>query len=628
MNKKCNILTYIIFSFIICFLFEPSIKAQVCSYKSFVNPFYETSEYFSIMNEVGKINNTNKLSESFLKNINSNFTIFYSPYGVNKMTSATVKLDHPYTINNYDVRIYEISFSFNTDEKKGEFKVLFPYSTQNDTFIVTIGKDVESGGKKYKQHSTSFGVEQYNLNSLIDETLTNGKCPDFILASVYIPPVENVFESSSLNFETGTASNNSDYLSKMLRASSESNEDSIVLFSNTINKEYYIGKVCQVKNYDKNLNIINDIDAIFKKFDESGFNYKRFYSNYEEQLKSGKSAEEILSGDVSNVLISEIVKLPYFEEYNYNADKIIQAMAKDYNVLAQYQNTVNLCFMEKFGLSTKQWVYDWYNTYDKESNYKYADLTAQLLQNIKEEIKKSDYLDTLIALKYETAIKESTSSCSKVPTSEERACRISACHQSLNYVNCDDLFSKTLEDLNSNISKGIYQYSINECKEATNNSYQYSECLIGTCNNLINTIKNDKENGCGEIMDGTTDASEATKEIIKQTTYSTIRTTGINIDGDKDKICEILYSEDGLGIYIFGLLNLIRIGGPILIIILTAFDAIKLMASFKDDENKKFFNRLKIRLICLALLLIIPTIIIFLINLFFDGMCTTYLTNK
>ena len=98
---------------------------------------------------------------------------------------------------------------------------------------------------------------------------------------------------------------------------------------------------------------------------------------------------------------------------------------------------------------------------------------------------------------------------------------------------------------------------------------------------------------------------------------------GINIsESDKNAFCSILLGEgenDGLYPYIRLVLNLIRIAGPILVVLLTAFDGMKVITSFKGDENKKFWNHLKIRLICLVILILVPTIINYIVNLFIDS---------
>ena len=107
------------------------------------------------------------------------------------------------------------------------------------------------------------------------------------------------------------------------------------------------------------------------------------------------------------------------------------------------------------------------------------------------------------------------------------------------------------------------------------------------------------------------------KDVIHKKLIEYYENQGIQIGDDKE-LCNILLGKDnenGLYVYIKGVLNVIRIGGPLLVVILTALDAMKSISSFKDDENKKFWNHLKIRLICVAILILVPTIINFLVKL-------------
>lgn len=90
-------------------------------------------------------------------------------------------------------------------------------------------------------------------------------------------------------------------------------------------------------------------------------------------------------------------------------------------------------------------------------------------------------------------------------------------------------------------------------------------------------------------------------------------------DTDAVDFCDILKTD--LIDYIKIVMNIIRIGGPILIIFLTGFDVIKMIASFNDDESKKFWKNLKIRLICLVILILVPTIINWIINLLIKDAC-------
>lgn len=120
------------------------------------------------------------------------------------------------------------------------------------------------------------------------------------------------------------------------------------------------------------------------------------------------------------------------------------------------------------------------------------------------------------------------------------------------------------------------------------------------------------------------DNRKTIEDLLEKKIVSLYKNQGIEIVDGKE-FCNILIGKDnenGLYPYIKIVLNLIRIGGPILVIVLTGFDIMKVISSFKDDENKKFWNHLKIRIICLAVLILVPTIINFLVKLIISSSCS------
>lgn len=80
--------------------------------------------------------------------------------------------------------------------------------------------------------------------------------------------------------------------------------------------------------------------------------------------------------------------------------------------------------------------------------------------------------------------------------------------------------------------------------------------------------------------------------------------------------CSILGSKSELRSWLISLLNLIKVAAIIFTIILSIIDAIKSLSSFKDEQNKKFYKNLMNRLICCALLFLIPSIIKLLLYIF------------
>lgn len=167
----------------------------------------------------------------------------------------------------------------------------------------------------------------------------------------------------------------------------------------------------------------------------------------------------------------------------------------------------------------------------------------------------------------------------------------------------DDILSKYDSDKNSELG----YYEIKECIESEK----------------IQKIEEAKKKDVDELLNDAHEEgnklNDAISTIVKDHTVI-VKQTGIDIEKTSD-ICELLDKKGNLYKYMMIVFNLIRIGGPILVIFLTGFDAIKSFASFKDDDTKKFWSHLKTRLICVALLILVPTVINFLIDLFAINTC-------
>lgn len=171
---------------------------------------------------------------------------------------------------------------------------------------------------------------------------------------------------------------------------------------------------------------------------------------------------------------------------------------------------------------------------------------------------------------------------------------------------------------------GSNSTSVNECQKSLSTSEKIEE----SCKNKT------KE----EIIDDAENTIDDSKKILddKFDGYITNIFENIGVDiGEKD-FCQLLLGDiddngkkiKGIYYYIRLVVNIIRIGGPILVIGLSALDAMKAISSFKEDENKKFYKNLKVRLICLALLILTPTIIDFLVKLFISGSCEFNMFTK
>lgn len=204
--------------------------------------------------------------------------------------------------------------------------------------------------------------------------------------------------------------------------------------------------------------------------------------------------------------------------------------------------------------------------------------------------------------------------------------------------------------------KSYFENKQEECLAANNNSNQCDPCKIydneytndvaTACNKILNeevnavsnyvyseignscggnstcmkqrcqTILSDLSDECPNIMSGNTEKQKALKKSILSGIYDYIKPSTVEI---KD-VCK-LFLSGSLNKYINLVLNIIRIGGPILIIFLTAYDGMQYIISGKEEGIKKFGNNLKIRIICLVLLFLVPTIVKFLVGFLNQTIC-------
>lgn len=616
MNQKNSFFKYTIFTFVLIFSFFMKIDAKVCNYylgnsntKVLEGDAYfeDYVKYYKYM--LTKTGRDLHVDSVYLKpSYNDVLNASIAADGVRDLFDA----EYRYWGDNY-IRVAFGDPAFYISN----FRATYDTETQEVRFYVTAYTRLAANTDKWMQSKNSgvkytFDTEwedcpevfMYGL-SYWDNSIWNFS-PDEKMLIIYDLDIDNVEEDIAKNLTTSTP---------------------IFLFADSDiggynYSDYYHGKVCQLRNYDDNFKVINDVDSIIKSFDDSGFNYKKLYQKYEElekKFKSGnldKTTDEIIDSLLSSdpSLLEEIIDLPYFSS-NLEKWEIQNKIRSDFNTFATYQNVVNNCFFSNFDLDgSKEYIYSWHEKYDSSSNYKYIDFLAQLILKIDDKIEKDDFLSTIKDLEISASINDVVNSnvgCNNAGSKAE-ICRTTECRKLLDSVDCNEFLSKTLDELDSEVDKNIFERANSSCSGES-----YKDCFLSRCSSLKSEFKDQ----CGDVITGNTEAHQEVKEIFTTVMTDVIKTTGINIETESS-LCEWLYDkEDGLGGYIDFIINLIRIGGPVLIIVLTCFDGIKAVASFKDDENKKFFNRLKIRLICLILLFLIPTIIKFIIDLFVQNVC-------
>ena len=277
-------------------------------------------------------------------------------------------------------------------------------------------------------------------------------------------------------------------------------------------------------------------------------------------------AEQLGNGLLSSNMIASID-----DDYN-NLKSFDAPLGGIFKALKEYISPYNLT------------VSKWYDEYMSNSNTKYIRALLTILPIINdEEIKQK-----IQTVKDLGDANKSYQQCLKEKHTLENC--MSECQDFYKLSACKD---------SSNISECIKSYPSNVCK-----------------NKNTSTIQNDIDKSKEE-------EKEKLKDLIGKKMTDIYANQGIDISkSDKNDFCNILLGEgknDGLYPYIRLVLNLIRIAGPILVVLLTAFDGMKVITSFKGDENKKFWNHLKIRLICLVILILVPTIINNIVNLFIDS---------
>lgn len=307
-------------------------------------------------------------------------------------------------------------------------------------------------------------------------------------------------------------------------------------------------------------------------------------NGFEELLKEINLSLDT-NGTMNNETYQKVVSLITNQLSNNNMS--INDVENDINELKDFDNTINggifntlKSYVSSYGLT----VSEWYDEYMPGSPSKYIRALLLILpvlndDEIMQKVQMNKNLDDA---------NRNYQQCLKDKHKLENC--MSECQEFYKLSDCQD---------SSNISACIKAYPSNVCKGKNTSTVQTD----------IDKAKKEEE--------------EKLKDLIGKKMTDIYSNYGINIsESDKNAFCSILLGEgenDGLYPYIRLVLNLIRIAGPILVVLLTAFDGMKVITSFKGDENKKFWNHLKIRLICLVILILVPTIINYIVNLFIDS---------
>lgn len=334
-------------------------------------------------------------------------------------------------------------------------------------------------------------------------------------------------------------------------------------------------------DFDNDYNIDG---VVYKYLAIDGFKEAIDKINNDIDSSSVSSDSYYLEDSIKEKIINNV-----FDFYSQKDLEILSAFNSNFAISSNNGQKVGIRYTIKQYLSSigsGLTVTQWFDEYAKDSHTKYAEALEILL-----EILNDDEVQERLSLR------KKVNDLSK------------------NYYYCKANFSGDEEKIKENCISSCQDYynfqkdydcrnemNVTSCLATHRNDY----CYIKTADEITTDISETIQN----IVDDTSD-------IIDKKFIEYYENHGIEISETED-LCDILLGkndENGLYVYIKGVLNAIRIGGPILVVFLTAFDAMKSISSFKDDENKKFWNHLKIRLICVAILILVPTIINFLVKL-------------
>lgn len=355
---------------------------------------------------------------------------------------------------------------------------------------------------------------------------------------------------------------------------------------------------CNGKTYDSVKIDVGEINRIFDKIPEQ----------IKQSLTKGKTSE------IQNRLKTYLHRFSYFNDCS-DVSQISNEIQKDAQTLSDFYTAFAQCAKEQDSeVNLKKVEFNGYTYTDIEKlAFLLNDTSESGLSNennIKTVCERNEY----DSMQYE--IDEACTNWQELNYSSKKDCKNNIKEDLISQVSCDDALDYFVGGITPNGVEANYSKFLDILVG------KYLEGCTGTTQNeQMKCIKNK----CNSVKESNDGASKLADEIesnqkTNDNNYSQLATSSgkrvSNISGIKTdtQICDFLYGDDGIGDYIKGALNLIMIGGIIITIILSIMDGIKSFASFKDDESKTFFNHLKVRLICIVLLIIIPTVIKFLVD--------------
>lgn len=358
---------------------------------------------------------------------------------------------------------------------------------------------------------------------------------------------------------------------------------------------------CNGKVYDGTKIDLDEIKKIIGKI----------HSEIPSKIFNVDDISQLNDGELQNLLYYFSLS-SYFDDCN-DINSVIDEMKNDSEKLKNFQSAIKKCVKDIYPDAVN-------------SDIKISGLSLSQLEKLnfllERESNDSELIKTTCDRSDVGEMKDVISlSCAKwlqVGYSSYEECYKESSIDLIKEFNCENIANYAIgatNNLNSNedwyvafVQQNIDSYMNSDCKGKIGT--EKKECVQNACEQDKNNYSN-ADARVGKIDEQvnkiTDDYNKATLNIYNDIT----NVSGIKTD---TKICDFL-GPKGIGNYIDGALNVTMIGGVLLTIALSIMDGIKVFASFKEDENRKFFDHLKIRLICIALLIIIPNILKFLVNL-------------
>lgn len=507
----------------------------------------------------------------------------------------------PNGIRNLEKELFKYKQYENYDDlflKRVTLDLLLDDGSFEMTFVSSLRSSTSTSGG-----TSSTGTDvSYVVKGTFDKEFNS--CPAAAFISFYL--IDGVKEEYNIKMTQDEPLNLEDYLNSgqtiigYLNSQQGTFWSQIVLpLTNTYNGSTYRDSIYKIDEYFEGFvctKLVSGDRRIYDIFDDyrySGFDYEQIYKN-------GGDKQSI-----SELIKNSILKLPYFS-YSTKEDATY-AIEEDLAILEQYNNSVVTCLEDK--VSTKNWGTtgvnssdDWFKKYEPKN---VEPLYVNMMISILKQVLENDLYDIAADMNEELDVKFFIESQCPQDQNIKNICLDGVC-ENFSKIKCDYIKrSLTGDSIAGDVTQGLTN---DEDKVATYISQVCDRDDVDCQNNYCNQFKNQ----CSNIVNNNTETQKKYDEIMNSITKDIIDQVGYEIND----ICDLLYDEDkGIGIYFYGLLDAIKIVGPILVIILTGLDAMKMIASGKEDEQKKFFNRLKIRLICLALLFLIPSIIEFLVKI-------------